>query len=75
MLGVVYNRRMEQVREALDYHKQALEFAENSKKQTKTGLRNIAAARNSIGNIYISLRQPEFLASIKIKEKAGNKLG
>ena len=79
MLGVVY-RRMEQVREALDFHKQALELAESSKKQTKTGLRNIAVARNSIGNIYISQRQPElaepeFLALIKIEEKAGNTLG
>ena len=37
-------------------------------------------ARNSIGNIYISLRQPElaepeFLACLKIEKKTGNKLG
>jgi tetratricopeptide (TPR) repeat protein len=79
MLGVVH-RRMDQIREALDYHKNALELAESSGKTTETGIRNIAVARNSIGNIYISLRQPElaepeFLASIKIEEKTNNKLG
>jgi len=79
ILGVVH-RRMDQVREALDYHKNALELAESSRKSTNTGLRNIAVARNSIGNIYISLRQPElaepeFLESIRIEESTGNKLG
>lgn len=79
MLGVVH-RRKEEIREALDYHKKALELAENSGKRTITGLRNVAVARNSIGNIYISLRQPElalpeFLSSIAIEEETNNKLG
>jgi tetratricopeptide (TPR) repeat protein len=79
MLGVVH-RRKEEIREALEYHKKALELAESSGKRTLTGLRNVAVARNSIGNIYISLRQPElalpeFLASIAIEEETNNKLG
>ncbi|AWV98705.1 sensor histidine kinase [Arcticibacterium luteifluviistationis] len=79
MMGVVH-RRMEEVREALDYHKQALELAETKGSATKTGMRNIAVARNSIGNIYISLRQPElaekeFVESMKIEKKTSNDLG
>ena len=79
MLGVVH-RRKEEIREALEYHKKALELAESSGKRTLTGLRNVAVARNSIGNIYISLRRPElalpeFLASIAIEEETNNKLG
>lgn len=79
MMGVVH-RRKEEVREALDYHKKALELAETKGSNSKTGMRNIAVARNSIGNIYISLRQPElaekeFVESTKIEEKTGNDLG
>ncbi len=79
MMGVVH-RRMEEVREALDLHKKALELAESEGSDSKTGMRNIAVARNSIGNIYISLRQPElaekeFVESTKIEEKTGNDLG
>ncbi|MGR3809924.1 tetratricopeptide repeat-containing sensor histidine kinase [Jiulongibacter sp. NS-SX5] len=79
MLGVVA-RRKEQVRVALDYHKQALELAEKQGSRGETNLRSTAVSRNSIGNLYLTLRQEdlalnEFLESIKIEEKIGNNLG
>ncbi len=79
MLGVVY-RRKDEIRLALDYHKQALELAEKSGRRTKNNLRNLAVSHNSIGNLYLTLRQPdlaekEFLESIKIEESIGNNLG
>ncbi len=79
MLGVVY-RRKDEVRLALDCHKQALELAERHPANTITRLKSLAISRNSIGNLYIVLKQEdlaekEFLESIKIEEKLGNKLG
>ena len=79
MMGVVY-RRKEDVKNALDYHKRALEIAEASNKNTETNLRSTAVARNSIGNIYLTLQQyelakEEFIGSIAIEEKLNNKLG
>ncbi len=79
MLGVVY-RRKDEIRQALDYHKQALEIAERSGRNTYNNKRNLAVSHNSIGNLYLTLRQPdlaekEFLESIKIEESIGNDLG
>lgn len=79
MLGVVA-RRKEEVRSALDFHKQALELAESQEKRGETNLRSTAVSRNSIGNLYLTLKQEdlaeqEFLESIKIEEKIGNNLG
>jgi tetratricopeptide (TPR) repeat protein len=79
MLGVVY-RRKDDVRRALELHKQALELAEKGETDTYNGLRNLSVSHNSIGNIYLTLKQPdlaekEFLQSIKIEESIGNDLG
>lgn len=79
MLGVVY-RRMDEVRTALDYHQQALMIAESSGKQTEQNLRNIAVSYNSIGNLYLTLRQydlaeEQFKKALAIEKKVNNKLG
>lgn len=79
MLGVAY-RRMDEIRPALEYHKAALEIAESSKKQTETNLRNIAVSYNSIGNLYLTLKQgdlaaEQFQKALLIERKVGNKLG
>ncbi len=79
MKGVVY-RRTDQVREALDIHKQALGLVEKSGRKDENALRNLAISRNSIGNIYLTLHQEdlaekEFLQSMAIEQKINNKLG
>jgi tetratricopeptide (TPR) repeat protein len=79
MIGVNY-RRMDEVRLALDNHKQALALAEKIEKKTEGILRSIAISQNSIGNIYLSLKQydlakGQFLKSIVIERSIGNKLG
>ncbi len=79
MLGVVY-RRTEKIREALDNHKLALELVEKSERTDENAQRNRAISRNSIGNIYLTLNQPdlaesEFSQSMEIEKKIGNKLG
>lgn len=78
-LGVVY-RRMEAVRSALDYHQQALEIAEKTEPKTFNILASTSVSLNSIGNIYLVLKQYD-LAEAKFKEALkhefpqGNKLG
>lgn len=79
MLGVAH-RRMDEIRPALEYHKAALEIAESSGKQTETNLRNIAVSYNSIGNVYLTLKQgdlaaEQFQKALLIERKVGNKLG
>lgn len=79
MLGVVY-RRMDEVRTSLDFHKQALMIAESSGKKTEQNLRNIAVSYNSIGNLYLTLRQydlaeEQFKKALEIEKKVNNKLG
>lgn len=79
MFGVVY-RRKDEMRLAIEYHKKALELAESNVTSSETNERSIAVARNSIGNIYLTLKQDdlaeqEFLKSIEIESKLGNKLG
>lgn len=79
MLGVAY-RRMDEIRPALEFHKRALEIAESSGKQTETNLKNIAVSYNSIGNLYLTLKQgdlaaEQFQRALVIERKVGNKLG
>ncbi|MBK9934297.1 MAG: tetratricopeptide repeat protein [Cytophagaceae bacterium] len=79
MLGVTY-RRMDEVRLALDNHKLALSHAEKINPKTESILRSIAISQNSIGNIYLSLKQydlayKQFEKSLSIEKKLNNKLG
>lgn len=79
MIGVAY-RRMDEIRPALEYHKAALEIAEKSGKNTETNLKNIAVSYNSIGNLYLTLRQgnlaaEQFQKALAIEKQVGNKLG
>ncbi|MEZ4796812.1 MAG: tetratricopeptide repeat protein [Flavobacteriaceae bacterium] len=79
MLGVVY-RRMDLVSSALEYHSQALEFAKTANPITEQLEYNIAVSLNSMGNIYLVLKQydlalEQFNKSIEIEQKANNKLG
>jgi tetratricopeptide (TPR) repeat protein len=79
MLGVVY-RRMDLVSSALDYHSQALEFARTANPITEQLELSIAVSLNSMGNIYLVLKQydlaiEQFNKSLEIENKSENKLG
>ena len=79
MLGVV-NRRLDLIRYALDFHKQALDLAETVKKPSNNLKRSIAVSRNSMGNIYLALKQydlalKQFNHSLEIEKDLENKLG
>lgn len=79
MLGVVY-RRMDMVSSALDYHSQALEFAKTANPMTEELRLGVAISLNSIGNIYLVLKQydlalDQFKKSMEIEKKMDNKLG
>ena len=79
MLGVDY-RRMDLVRSALDYHSQALNLAYNIEEVTLDIKRSIAVSLNSIGNIYLSLKQYDlaliqFRKSLAIEKEEENPLG
>jgi tetratricopeptide (TPR) repeat protein len=79
MMGVSH-RRLDEVRQALDLHKQALSIAEKINPKSENILKSIAVSLNSIGNIYLVLKQydlaeGQFLQSLKIEEEVGNKLG
>lgn len=79
MLGVI-NRRTDNIRKALDYHQQALSLAEAETELTTSLKRSIAVSLNSMGNIYLTLNQPDlalerFNRSLKIEKDAENKLG
>jgi tetratricopeptide (TPR) repeat protein len=79
MLGVV-NRRLDLIRYALDFHKQALDLAETVKEPSLNLKRSIAVSRNSMGNIYLSLKQYDlafiqFNQSLEIERALDNKLG
>lgn len=79
MLGVVY-RRMDAIRSALDYHKEALDIAEAQENLTLELKYNIAVSQNSMGNIYLALKQynlalDQFNKSLKIELELDNKLG
>ncbi len=79
MIGVAY-RRMDIIKPALDFHTQALKIAYAVKDPSPTVSYNIAVSQNSIGNIYLALKQYDvaliqFKKSLEIEEKADNKLG
>tara|TARA_R110002020_G_scaffold316360_8_gene531441 strand:+ start:449 stop:2422 length:1974 start_codon:yes stop_codon:yes gene_type:complete len=79
MLGVVY-RRIDAVRSALDNHQAALELAENFKPKTTTTIKSIAISLNSIGNIYLLLRDYDlaekyFNEAIKYELELNSDLG
>ncbi|MCX7548460.1 tetratricopeptide repeat protein [Xanthomarina sp. F1114] len=79
MLGVVY-RRLDVIRTALDYHKEALDLAETVKPITPSLKHSIAISQNSMGNIYLALKQYDmalglFKKSLVIEQALNNKLG
>jgi len=79
MLGVDY-RRIDANRTALDYHQEALALAENIESPNIGIRRSIAVSYNSMGNIYLLLKQFElaieqFLKSQEIEKNINNKLG
>lgn len=79
MLGVVY-RRLDVIRTALDYHKEALDLAESVKPITLELKHSIAISQNSMGNIYLALKQYDlalelFYKSLEIEKELDNKLG
>ncbi|NER12403.1 tetratricopeptide repeat protein [Leptobacterium flavescens] len=79
MLGVVY-RRLDALRTALDNHYEALSLAENIPNPSMSVKRSLAVSSNSIGNIYLSLKQYElaieqFSKSLEIETSIDNKLG
>ena len=79
MLGVI-NRRIDNIRKALDYHQQALSIAESETIMTSSLQQSIAVSLNSMGNIYLTLNQSDkalekFYKSIAIERENKNKLG
>lgn len=79
MIGVVY-RRMDFIKPALDYHKKALDIAKSIKNPSNELMLSIAVSQNSMGNIYLTLRQydlaiEQFEKSLVIENQSGNRLG
>ncbi|QDO93019.1 tetratricopeptide repeat protein [Formosa sediminum] len=81
LIGVVY-RRMDLVKPALDYHKKAYDLAyKRLKVNPDSELKHsMAVSRNSMGNIYLVLRQydlalKQFEKSLLIETTGQNKLG
>lgn len=79
MLGVDY-RRMDANRTALDYNQEALSLAESVKEPSLGLRRSIAVSHNSMGNIYLLLKQydlaiKQFEQSQVIERSIKNKLG
>ena len=79
MVGVAY-RRMDLIKPALDNHTEALKIAYSVINPSKTVENSIAVSQNSIGNIYLALKQYDyaiiqFKKSLEIESKANNKLG
>ena len=79
MLGVIY-RKSDAIKTALDYHQEALELAETEKKPSEGIKRSINVSLNSIGNLYLTLKQydiaiAQFKRSMELEKELGNKLG
>jgi len=79
MLGVV-ERRLDNIKSALSYHQEALQLAELQPSKTKSIQKSIAVCHNSMGNIYLSLKQydlalKEFNNSLEIEKTSNNYLG
>ncbi|WGH74606.1 tetratricopeptide repeat protein [Tenacibaculum tangerinum] len=78
-IGVVY-RRQDKIRSALNYHQMALELADKIKFPDIDTKISISISNNSIGNIYLALKQyqlalEKFKKSILIQKKTGDKRG
>lgn len=78
-IGSVY-RRQDDIKNALNYHQVALEKAIKIKNPKVSIKKSISISQNSIGNIYISLKQyklalNEFSKSIVMQRDLDNKLG
>lgn len=78
-IGSVY-RRQDDIRNALNYHQQALDKAIRIKNPTVSIKKSISISQNSIGNIYVSLRQyklalNEFSKSIITQRELDHQLG
>ena len=78
-LGVAY-RRMSSIRKAMDYNQQALELAESVQNPSRGIKRSRNVSLNSIGNLYITLKQyelaiPYFERSMKLEAELNNPLG
>ena len=78
-IGVVY-RRQEKVRSALNYHQMALELADKIERPDIDTKISISISNNSIGNIYLALKQyqlalEKFKKSILIQGRTGDKRG
>lgn len=78
-IGSVY-RRQDDIRNALNYHQEALEKGIAVKNPSIEIKKGISISQNSIGNIYISLKQykfalNEFSKSIIIQKELDHKLG
>jgi len=79
MLGVVY-RRSDAIKVALDYNQEALELAENEENPSDGLKRSINVSLNSIGNLYLTLKQydiaiAQFKKSMELEKELDNKLG
>jgi tetratricopeptide (TPR) repeat protein len=79
MIGVVY-RRMDVIKPALDYHKKALDIANKVEKPSRSLKASIAVSQNSMGNIYLTLKQfdlavEEFEKALIIEKELNNRLG
>ncbi len=79
MLGVSY-RRQGDMRNAINYHQASLSKAKQIKNPTIDNRRSIGIAQNSIGNIYLVLRQYslaliEFEKAIQIQKELQDKRG
>ncbi|RSK39989.1 tetratricopeptide repeat protein [Mangrovimonas spongiae] len=79
MLGVNY-RRQDIIRLALDNHKEALDLAETIEIPSEDLKRSIAVSQNSMGNIFLALKQYDFALghfkkSLAIEKELNNKLG
>lgn len=78
-IGVVY-RRQDKIRNALNYHQMALELADKIEIPDVDTKISISISNNSIGNIYLALKQyqlalEKFKKAILIQEKTQDKRG
>lgn len=78
-LGVVY-RRTSSIRTAMDFNQQALELAEAVENPSLGIKRSINVSLNSIGNLYLTLKQYDlaisyFERSMKLEAELSNVLG
>ncbi len=79
LLGSSY-RRLDDIKNALNCHQDALAIAKKNKKESIINKRNKSISINNIGNIYLLLKQynlalEQFENSISIAKELDNKLG